>query len=105
MDFVIGLPKTMRSHDAIWVVIDRLTKSVHFIPIKMTFSLEQLADLYVWEIVRLHGVPKSIVSNRDARFTSKFWRSVQRVMGTNLNFSTAFHPQMDGPVRKNHPNS
>ncbi|KAL5567473.1 hypothetical protein UlMin_024048 [Ulmus minor] len=61
----------------------------------MTFSLEQLADLYVWEIVRLHGVPKSIVSDRDARFTSKFWRSVQRAMGTKLNFSTAFHPQTD----------
>ncbi|KAL5579009.1 hypothetical protein UlMin_011451 [Ulmus minor] len=75
MDFVTGLPKTTKSHDAIWVVIDRLTKSAHFIPIRMTFSLEQLADLYVREIVRLHGVPKSIVSDRDARFTSKFWRS------------------------------
>ncbi|KAL5544648.1 hypothetical protein UlMin_008432 [Ulmus minor] len=75
MDFVTGLPKTTKSHDAIWVVIDRLTKSTHFIPIRMTFSLEQLADLYVREIVRLHGVPKSIVSDRDARFTSKFWRS------------------------------
>ncbi|KAL5559602.1 hypothetical protein UlMin_024219 [Ulmus minor] len=61
----------------------------------MTFSLEQLADLYVREIVRLHGVPKSIVSDRDARFTSKFWRSVQRALGTKLNFSTAFHPQTD----------
>ncbi|KAL5558610.1 hypothetical protein UlMin_034821 [Ulmus minor] len=61
-----------------------------------TFSLEQLANLYVQEIVRLHGVPKSIVSDRDARFTSKFWRSVQRAMGTTLNFSTAFHPQTDG---------
>ena len=96
MDFVTGLPKTTRSHDAIWVVIDRLTKSAHFIPIRTTFSLEQLADLYVREIVRLHGVPKSIVSDRDARFTSKFWRSVQRALGTKLNFSTAFHPQTDG---------
>ncbi|KAL5573072.1 hypothetical protein UlMin_022669 [Ulmus minor] len=84
------------NHDAIWVVIDRLTKSAHFIPIRTTFSLEQLADLYVREIVRLHGVPKSIISDRDARFTSKFWRSVQRAMGTKLNFSTAFHPQTDG---------
>ncbi|KAL5539421.1 hypothetical protein UlMin_044279 [Ulmus minor] len=63
---------------------------------EMTFSLEQLADMYVREIVRLHGVPKSIVSDRDARFTSKFWRSVQRAMGTKLNFSTVFHPQTDG---------
>ena len=96
MDFVTGLPKTTKSHDVIWVVIDRLTKSAHFIPIRMTFSLEQLADLYVREIVRLHGVQKSIVSDRDAQFTSKFWRGVQRAMGTKLNFSTAFHPQTDG---------
>ncbi|KAL5553554.1 hypothetical protein UlMin_040955 [Ulmus minor] len=95
-----SLPKTTKSHDAIWVVIDRLTKSAHFIPIRMTFSLEQLADLYVREIVRLHGVPKSIVSDRDARFTSKFWRSVQRAMGTKLNFSTAFHPQTDGQLER-----
>ncbi|KAL5572182.1 hypothetical protein UlMin_021779 [Ulmus minor] len=77
MDFVTGLPKTTKNHDAIWVVIDRLTKSAHFIPIRTTFSLEQLADLYVREIVRLHGVPKSIVSDRDAQFTSKFWRSYE----------------------------
>ncbi|MBN2228639.1 MAG: DDE-type integrase/transposase/recombinase, partial [Candidatus Thorarchaeota archaeon] len=96
MDFVVGLPRTAKGHDAIWVVVDRLTKSAHFMSIKTTFSLEQLASLYVQEIVRLHGVPKSIVSDRDARFTSKFWRSVQRAMGTNLNFSTAFHPQTDG---------
>ncbi|KAL5557731.1 hypothetical protein UlMin_033942 [Ulmus minor] len=96
MDFVVGLPKTTKGHDAIWVVVDRLTKSAHFISIKTTFSLEQLADLYVQEIVRLHGVLKSIVSDRDARFTSKFWRNVQRAMGTTLNFSTAFHPQTDG---------
>ena len=96
MDFVVGLPRTTKGHDAIWVIIDRLTKSAHFIPIKITFSLEQLADLYVREVIRLHGVPKSIISDRDARFTSKFWRSVQRAMGTSLKFSTAFHPQTDG---------
>ncbi|KAL5580094.1 hypothetical protein UlMin_012536 [Ulmus minor] len=96
MDFVVGLPRTAKGHDAIWVVVDRLTKSAHFMSIKTTFSLEQLAALYVQEIVRLHGVPKSIVSDRDARFTSKFWKKVQRAMGTSLNFSTAFHPQTDG---------
>ncbi|KAL5570638.1 hypothetical protein UlMin_027213 [Ulmus minor] len=69
-----------KGHDAIWVVVDRLTKSAHFMSIKTTFSLEQLATLYVQEIVRLHGVPKSIVSDRDARFTSKFWKSVQQAM-------------------------
>ena len=69
---------------------------MQFIPIKTTLSLEQLAYLYVREIVCLHGVPKSIVSDRDTRFTSKFWRSVQHAVGTSLNFSTAFHPQTDG---------
>ena len=96
MDFVVGLPRTTKGHDVIWVIIDRLTKSAHFIPIKMTFSLEQLADLYVREVIRLHGVPKSIISDRDARFTSKFWRSVQRALGTSLKFSIAFHLQTDG---------
>ncbi|KAL5558546.1 hypothetical protein UlMin_034757 [Ulmus minor] len=76
MDFIVGLPRTAKGHDAIWVVVDRLTKSAHFMSIKTTFSLEQLAALYVREIVRLHGVLKSIVSDRDARFTSKFWKSV-----------------------------
>ena len=96
MDFVTGLPATTRSHDAIWVVIDRLTKLAHFIPIKTNFSLEQVVNLYVREVIWLHGIPKSFVSDRDARFTPKFWRSVQRALGTKLNFSTAFHPQTDG---------
>ena len=72
MDFVVGLPKTLKRHDAIWVIVNRLTKSAHFIPINITFSLEQLATLYVWEIIRLHGVPRSIISDRDSRFTLTF---------------------------------
>ena len=100
MDFVVGLPKTTNGYDAVWVIVDRLTKSAHFLPIKITYSLEQLADLYVKEIVRLHGVPTSIISDRDSRFTSAFWRSVQRAMGTKLKFSTAFHPQTDGQTER-----
>ena len=96
MDFVTGLPKTTKNRDAIWVVIDRLSKSAHFIHTRTTFPLEQLVDLYVREIIQLRGVPKSFGSYRDVRFTSKFWRSVQRALGTKLNFSTAFHPQTDG---------
>ena len=96
MDFVSGLPKSVKGHDAIWVIVDRLTKSSHFLPIKTTFSLDRLAQLYVMEIVRLHGVPVSIVSDRDPRFTSKFWNSLHKAMGTKLDFSTAFHPQTDG---------
>lgn len=96
MDFVTGLPRSRQGHDAIWVIIDRLTKSAHFLPIRQTDPVEKLAKLYVSEIVRLHGVPKSIVSDRDGRFTSRLWKKVQDAMGTRLTFSTAFHPQTDG---------
>ena len=96
MDFVTGLPRTQRQHDAIWVIVDRLTKSTHFLPINVEDSLEKLAQLYVDEIVRLHGVPVSIVSDRDPRFTSRFWPSLQAALGTRLHFSIAFHPQTDG---------
>ncbi|CAM8901825.1 unnamed protein product [Rhodiola kirilowii] len=96
MDFVTGLPRTSAGYNAIWVVVDRFTKSAHFLPIKVTDLIDTLSRLYVKEIVRLHGVPRSIVSDRDPRFTSHFWKAFQRALGTNLNFSTAFHPQMDG---------
>ena len=96
MDFVTGLPRTKRQHDAIWVIVDRLTKSAHFLPVNVEDSLEKLAQLYVDEIVRLHAVPVSIVSDRDPRFTSRFWPSLQTALGTRLHFSTAFHPQTDG---------
>ena len=96
MDFVIGLPRTFKKHDAIWVIVDRLTKLAHFLFIQQGDSLDKLARLYVAEIVRLHGVPLSIVLNRDPRFTSHFWESLQKAMGTKLHFSTAFHPQTDG---------
>ena len=96
MDFVTALPRTPAGHEAVWVVVDRLTKSAHFIPIKMTYPLEKLARLYIREIVRLHGIPKTIVSDRDPRFVSRFWKSLHQAMGTRLSFSTAFHPQTDG---------
>ena len=76
MDFVTGLPRTQRQHDAIWVIVDRLMKSAHFLPINVEDSLEKLAQLYVDEIVRLHGVPVSIASDRDPRFTARFWPSL-----------------------------
>ncbi|KAI3734185.1 hypothetical protein L6452_13649 [Arctium lappa] len=96
MDLVTGLPRSPKGHDAIWVIVDRLTKSAHFLPIKETYSLEKLARLYIDEIVTRHGVPSSIVSDRDARFTSAFWRSLQRELGSQLKLSTAYHPQTDG---------
>jgi hypothetical protein len=92
MDFVTGFPRTPSCNDSIWVIVDRLTKSAHFLAIKVSLSLERLAKLYVNEIVRLHGVPVTIVSDRDRRFVSQFWKKLHMAMGTNLNFSTVFHP-------------
>ena len=100
MDFVIGLSRTRRQHDALWVIVDRLTKSAHFLPISNDDPLDKLAQLYVEEIVRLHGVPISIVSDRDPGFTSRFCSSLHDAMGTRLHFSTAFHPQTDGQSDK-----
>jgi hypothetical protein len=96
MDFVMGLPRGKKGNDAIWVVMDRLTKSALFLPMKMTNSVDKLAKLYVNEVIRLHGVPVSITSDRDPRFTSRLWPSLQQAMGTKLNLSMEFHPQMDG---------
>ena len=96
MDFIDGLPKTRRGNDSIWVVVDRLTKSAHFIPVKSDRNASTLAQLFIKEIVRLHGIPKTIVSDRDTIFTSKFWQSFHKAMGTDLCLSTAYHPQSDG---------
>ena len=92
MDFVSRLLRSPKGHDAIWVIVDRMTKSAHFLPIGMNYSLNQLAQLYVNEIVRLHGVPACIVLDRDPRFTSHFLGGVQKALGIRLNFSTAFLP-------------
>ncbi|KAA3466337.1 reverse transcriptase [Gossypium australe] len=95
MDFVSGLPLTLKKKDVIWVVIDRLTKSTHFISVRTDYSLDKLVELYISEIVRLHRVPLSIISDRVLRFTLRFWKKLQEALGTKLNFSTAFHPQID----------
>ncbi|KAJ0918395.1 putative nucleotidyltransferase, Ribonuclease H [Helianthus annuus] len=96
MDLITKLPRTKKGHDAIWVIVDRLTKSAHFLPICEDYSADKLAQIYVDEIVARHGVPLSIISDRDARFTSHFWRTMQSAMGSQLNLSTAYHPQTDG---------
>ena len=96
MDFVTGLPNTPRGFDSIWVIVDRLTKSAHFIPINISFSLEKLASIYIRIVVKAHGVPLSIVSDRDPRFTSRFWVSLQEALGSKLKLSSAYHPQTDG---------
>ena len=96
MDFVVGLPKTTRGFDSIWVIVDRFTKSAHFLPVKTTYSASQYAELFVNEIVRLHGTPVSIISDRGAQFTSRFWRAFMDGLGTRVDLTTAFHPQIDG---------
>ena len=100
MDFVTGFPKSRKGNDAIFVVIDRLSKVAHFLPVKETISASQLAKLYTARIVSLHGVPLEISSDRGSITTSKFWASFQKAMGTNLLFSTAYHPQTSGQVER-----
>jgi hypothetical protein len=96
MDFISGLPHTPKGYDSIWVIMDRLTKVAHFIPVKTTYKVSQLAALYMARIVSLHGVPKKIVLDRGSQFTFRFWKSFHENMDTKLNFSTAYHPQTHG---------
>ncbi|GJV56424.1 putative reverse transcriptase domain-containing protein [Tanacetum coccineum] len=96
MDFIIKLPKTSNGHDIIWVIVDRRTKSAHFIPTRETDSMETLIRLYIKEIVSRHGVPISIISDRDSHFTSRFWPSLQSALGTQLDMSATYHPETDG---------
>ncbi|GJW01999.1 putative reverse transcriptase domain-containing protein [Tanacetum coccineum] len=96
MDFFTKLPRTQTGNDTIWVIVDRLTKSAYFLPMRENDPMDKLARLYLKEVVTRHGIPVSIICDRDPRFTSNFWRSYQKAMGTQLDMSTAYHPQTDG---------
>nr|GEU60069.1 reverse transcriptase domain-containing protein [Tanacetum cinerariifolium] len=96
LDFVTKLPKISNGHDTIWVIVDRLTKSAHFIPTRETDNMETLTRLYIKELVSRHGVPISIISDHDCHFTSRFWKSLQNALGTQLDMSMAYHPETDG---------
>ncbi|GJR45394.1 putative reverse transcriptase domain-containing protein [Tanacetum coccineum] len=96
MDFISKLPRTPSGYDSIWVIVDRLTKSAHFIPMNKKYKMGKLTRLYLKEIVCRRGVPVSIISDRDPRFASRFWRSIQKSLGTNLDMSIAYHPETDG---------
>src|SRR4051812_18717870 len=100
MDFITGFPKTQKGNDAIFVVVDRLSKVAHFLPVRESITASQLADLYISRIVSLHGVPLEINSDRGSLFTSRLLGSFPNAMGTHLSFSTAFHPQSSGQVER-----
>ncbi|XP_052152528.1 uncharacterized protein LOC127770762, partial [Oryza glaberrima] len=100
MDFIVGLPKTATGYDSIWVIVDRLTKTARFIPVKTNYSSAKLAELYMTRVVCLHGVPKRIISDRGTQFTSHFWEKVHEALGSYLAFSTAYHPQTDGQTER-----
>jgi hypothetical protein len=93
MDFIVGLPRTAKGFDSIWVIIDRLTKIAHFLPVKVKYQVIAYAELYIAHILSLHGVPKTIVSDRGPQIVSKFWEELQKSLGTKLLHSLAYHPQ------------
>jgi hypothetical protein len=100
MDFIVGLPNTSRHHDSIWVIVDRLTKTAHFLPVHTTHKTEKYAEIYIDQIVRLHGIPKTIVSDRGALFVARFWEQLQESLGTRAIRSSTYHPQTDGQTER-----
>ncbi|WVZ93428.1 hypothetical protein U9M48_039406, partial [Paspalum notatum var. saurae] len=100
MDFIAGLPRTQKGYDSIWVIVDRLTKSAHFLPVKTYYTAAKYAKLYMSRVVSLHGVPQTITSDRGSLFVSHFWEQLQDALGTNLIRSSAYHPQISGQVKR-----
>ena len=100
MDFIVGLPNTYQKHDLIWVIIDKLTKTAHFLPVHTTYSTKKYAEIYLDQIIHLHGVPKTIISDRGAQFVVRFWEQLQASLGTKLTRSSAYHPQTDGQTKR-----
>ena len=96
IDFITKFPQSSRQHDSIIVVVDKLTKATHFVPVKSTHKATNITKIYMREIARLHGIPKAIVSDRDSKFTSNFWKGLFKEFGTSPNLGTAYHPQTDG---------
>ena len=99
-DFIVGLPNTSQHHDSIWVIVDRLTKTAHFIPVHTEYRAKKYAEIYIDRIVCLHGIPKTIISDRGPQFVARFWEQVQEALGTKLIRSSAYHPQTDGKTER-----
>jgi hypothetical protein len=95
MDFIVGLPHTLRGYNSIWVIVDHLTKSAHFISVAMTYRVGQYAKLYISHIVRYHGIPKTIISDIGSIFVARFWEQLHECLGIHLIRSSAYHPQTD----------
>jgi hypothetical protein len=100
MDFITGFPRTSKQHDEIMLVVDKLTKSAHFIPMRTTHKETNVANISMREVEPLHGIPKTIVSKRDPNFTSKFWKGLFKGFKTNLNFITSYHLESDGKIER-----
>ena len=100
MDFIIGLPNTSQKHDSIWVIVDRLTKTAYFISVNTTYFAKKYAEIYLDQIFCLHGVPKTIISDRGAQFIARFWEQFQESLGTKLIRSPTYHPQTDGQTER-----
>jgi hypothetical protein len=96
MNFIVGLPRTSRWYNSIWVIVDHLTKSAHFIPVAMTYRVGQYAELYISHIVRYYSIPKIIISDRGSIFVARFWEQLHKCLGTHLIRSSTYHPQTDG---------
>jgi hypothetical protein len=100
MDFITGLPRMSKKNDSIMVVVDKITKASHFIPLKTMHKVEDVVDIFLKEVAHLHGIPKMIVSDRHPKFTSNFWKELFKGFRTNLNFSTSYHPESDGQIER-----
>jgi hypothetical protein len=100
MDFIVGLPLIARKFNSIWVIVDRLTKSTHFIPVNTNYNVQKYAEIYVARVLCLHGVPKTIISDRMSQFVAHFWEQLHASLGTHLIHSSAYHLQTDGQIER-----
>jgi IS30 family transposase len=100
MDFIVGLPLTARNKHSIWVIVERLTKTAHFIVVHTTYSVQQYEEIYMEQIVRLHGIPKTITFDRGTQFLARFWEQLHECLGTKLIRSSSYHPQTDGQTER-----